>query len=378
MRKTILSLIGISLLVGAFFMSQKIASNKKKQKPKVEKVKKVAAVSTAKNSLQPISITTNGVLKAKNRLSIFSETQGIFKKGSHLFRPGQIYKKGETLVSIDATEYFSIVQASRSNFQQLLTSLIPDLTLDYPTVKDKWLTYLNDLNPQKSLPELPGFENNQEKYFITGRGLVQAYFNIKNQEERLKKYRIVAPFTGTLTTSEVTEGSLIRQGQLLGEFIDTSVYELEINLSQKDLGAISTGQKVLLKSLESPQKFTGKISRINKSINTSSQTISIFVEVRNPKLTSGQYLEAIILGESIPNAIKLNRKLLRDESSLFIVVNRQLKEIAVTPVYFFKDEVIVTGIPEGSLLLQRPIPSAFNGMLVEIQEDASKVSSNLK
>ncbi len=48
----------------------------------------------------------------------------------------------------------------------------------------------------------------KENYFITGRGIVSSYYNLKNLEQRLSKYVISAPFSGILTEALVTEGTL--------------------------------------------------------------------------------------------------------------------------------------------------------------------------
>ena len=59
------------------------------------------------------------------------------------------------------------------------------------------------------------------------------YYSIKNIEKRLSKYNITAPFNGVLTEALVTKGTLIRPGQKLGEFIDTSVFEIELAIEKR-------------------------------------------------------------------------------------------------------------------------------------------------
>ncbi len=49
----------------------------------------------------------------------------------------------------------------------------------------------------------------------------------------MSKYTIKAPFKGILTEALVTEGTLIRNNQKLGEYIDPSLYEMEVSLGKK-------------------------------------------------------------------------------------------------------------------------------------------------
>ena len=53
---------------------------------------------------------------------------------------------------------------------------------------------------------------------------------------------ISAPFSGILTEALVTEGTLIRNGQKLGEFIDPSDYEMEVNISKSYANLLKVGE----------------------------------------------------------------------------------------------------------------------------------------
>ena len=69
-----------------------------------------------------------------------------------------------------ASEYYASVQSAKSNFYNSITSIMPDLRLDYPQAFPKWQSYLNNLNIDKSLPALPEMTSEKEKYFINNRG----------------------------------------------------------------------------------------------------------------------------------------------------------------------------------------------------------------
>jgi multidrug resistance efflux pump len=60
---------------------------------------------------------------------------------------------------------------------------------------------------------------------------------------------------------QVTEGTLVRAGQKLGEFIDPTQYELEVAVSKTYADMLSIGQKVDLKNLDKTKSFIGKIER---------------------------------------------------------------------------------------------------------------------
>ncbi|MBT8244018.1 MAG: HlyD family efflux transporter periplasmic adaptor subunit [Winogradskyella sp.] len=365
MRNIILSILGILLIVGAYFIGKEISNSKKKQRPAPEKVIKTVFTDTVQNGTVQIIIPANGNLVAKRRIELYSEVQGVFKSGRKLFRPGQEYRKGEVLIPIDAAEHYANVQASKSLLYNAIAAIMPDLRLDFPEVFQKWQNYLNTFDMDKTTPKLPEMTSEKENYFITGRGIVSSYYNVNNLEQRLVKFNIRAPFTGIITEALVTEGSLIRNGQKLGEYIDPTTYEMEVALSKTFANLLKVGETVQLNNLEKTQEFTGTVSRINGSIDATTQTITAYIEVKDKSLKEGMYLEANLNAKSEPEAIEINRSLVLDGNQIFVIRDNILDVIDVTPVYFSDAKAVIKGVPNGTIMLSRPVPGAYAGMAVK-------------
>lgn len=370
MRKILLSIIGVVIIALAVIVSYYVVKNSTKAKPKVEKVVKTVFSEVVKNSTVPITIPANGTLVAKNKLELFSEVQGVFQRSSNDFKAGQPYKKGQTLISINSSEYFASVQSAKSNLYNLITSIMPDLRLDYPSVFPAWQAYLSNFDIGKGVNPLPETNDEKANYFITGRGIMTAYYNVKNLEQRLSKYNIRAPFNGIITEALVTKGSLIRPGQKLGEFIDTSVYELELSIGKTFTDLLQIGEKVKLNATDDDTSYVGKVTRVNGRIDQATQTVQVFVEVKGASLKEGMYLEAQLEAKEETNAIKISRKLLIDGSEIFIVRDSILDIIKVNPVYFSPKEVVIKGVPDGTKILSKSLPGAYAGMLVKIYDES--------
>ncbi|QNJ97053.1 efflux RND transporter periplasmic adaptor subunit [Constantimarinum furrinae] len=380
MRNILLFAIGAILIVAAIFAANAIIDSNTQTRPPAEKIIKTVYTEVVTNTTIPIIIPANGNLVAKNRLELYSEVQGIFQYSSRDFKAGQTYNRGETLLRINSSEYYASVQAAKSDFVNLITSLMPDLRLDYPEAFPKWERYLNNFNIDQSTPALPEITSEKEKYFITGRGVFSSYYSVKNLEQRLGKYSITAPFNGVLTEALVTRGTLIRSGQKLGEFIDTSVYEVELGIAKNFSDLLKEGEKVSLTALEGSKTYTGTVSRINGRIDQTTQTIKVFVEVQGDDLKEGMYMEAMLEAREEPNAIKIARKLLVDEREIFIVKDSILEVMTVDPVYFSSEEVVLKGVPDGTEILSRTVPGAYAGMLVKIGNESTtqQADSTLK
>jgi multidrug efflux pump subunit AcrA (membrane-fusion protein) len=378
MRNIILSIIGVVLIIASIFFAKKLIDNKNKPRPVSPKVIKTVFVDTVENATIPIVLPANGNLTAKQRVELYSEVQGIFRTGNKLFKPGQTYRRGETLIRIDASEYYASVQSAKSNLYNAIAAIMPDLRLDFPEVFQKWQTYLNNFDLAKSTPELPKMTSEKENYFITGRGIVSSYYNVKNLEQRLSKYNIAAPFDGILTEALATEGSLVRNGQKLGEFINPKVYEMEVAISKSFANILKVGEKVSLSNLDKTESYSGTVSRVNGSIDPNTQTITAFIEVAHENLKEGMYLEASLNAKDIEDAIEINRNLLLDDQKIFVVNDSLLDVIPVRPIHFSDTKVVLKDVPNGTIILNRTVPGAYAGMLVkpfEPKANAAKSST---
>lgn len=376
MRKIILSILGVVLVIASIFVAKAIIESNTKERPPAKKVIKTVYVQTVNNGTVPIVIPANGTVTALQKNTIFSEVEGIFRRSSKPFRPGQQYSKGQVLLQIDAAEYAANVRASKSELYNKIAAVMPDLRLDYPEAYPKWEAYLNSFDVNKSLAPFPKTSSDQENYFISGRGIVSGYYNIKNQETRLNKFTIVAPYNGVLTEALVTEGSLVRPGQKLGEFIDPSEYELEVAVRKSFSDLLKVGENVSLNNLEGTQQFQGEVSRVNSKIDANSQTVQVFIKIKDSKVKEGMYLEANLEARNVENALSIARNLLVDQDKVYVVEKNTLQLVQIDPVHFSSESVVITGLDNGAKLISAPVPGAFVGMPVEIIENSSIAKTN--
>lgn len=366
MRKYISVGLGIVILIASFFIVKiMIASNQKPQR-KAKKIIKTVFIDVVKNKDIPIIINTNGNLVAKNKIEIFSEVQGILQATSKDFKAGTFYKKGETILKINNEEHFANLQAQKSNLFNAITSIMPDIRLDFPNEYEKWQAYLSSFNFNKAIPKLPEVNSEKEKFFISGRNIYTSYFNVKNMEVRLNKYIIRAPYNGILTEALVNRGSLVRQGQKLGEFINPSVYELEVAINTKYINLLKVGNTVALQNLDNSKNWTGKVTRVNSKVNQTSQTVKIYIQLTGNELKEGMYLEANLNVKKETDAYELPRKLLVNNEKIFILKDSVLDLVKVNLVFLKKNTVVIKGLENGTKVLIKNVPGAYKGMPVKV------------
>ncbi|WP_457611377.1 efflux RND transporter periplasmic adaptor subunit [Lutibacter sp.] len=372
MRKIISITLAIVLILSSILLAKYLINNKKKPKPKVEKIVKTVFTKTVNNTSIPIVITATGNLTAKNKIDIYAEVQGVLEKTKKEFKEGTLFYKGETIIKINSDEFYANLKAQKSNLFNSIIAIMPDIRLDYPSEYSKWQKYIKDFDLNKNLQKLPETTSEKEKFFISGRGITTAYYNVKNLEVKFNKFTLKAPFNGILTESLVNPGTLIRVGQKLGEFIDPSVYEMGVAVKSEFKNLLQIGKQVELNNLEKTKKWIGKVVRINGKVDSDTQTIKVFIEVRGKNLKEGQYLEASLLAKSENNAFEVSRNLLIENSKLFIVKDSILNLVTINPIFENKNSVVIKGLENGTQLLSKPIPGAHSGMLVKIAIENKK------
>ncbi|MCK5537503.1 MAG: HlyD family efflux transporter periplasmic adaptor subunit [Bacteroidales bacterium] len=365
MRKYISIFIAVLILVGAFFIARKFVQNKTKKKPQIAKIIKTVFTETVRNTEIPIIISTSGNLVAKNKIELYSEVQGVLRVSSKEFKAGTYYKKGETIISINNEEQKASLLSLKSNLFNALTGIMPDIRIDYPEEYEKWKAYLSRFDMNKPVESLPETKTDKEKFFISSRNIYTSYYSYKNIETRLNKYRLSAPYSGVLTEAIVSSGSLVRAGQKLGEFINTSVYELEVAVNIAFNHLLKIGNKVELSNLEGDKNWTGTVRRVNGKADQATQTIKVYIQVSGKGLHDGMYLAASLKAKSESNAYELPRNLLVNNNSLFVLKDTLLDLVKIDAVYFNKENVVVKGLADGTQVLIKPIPGAYIGMPVK-------------
>ena len=307
------------------------------------------------------SIHVSGNLKSYNRIELFSEVNGVLLNQN--FRTGTKFNKGEVMVDLDATELKYTLKAQKSNFLNQVARLMGDIELDYAEEKNKWIGFLEAIDVDKTLPELPEISNKTFKRYLAGKNILNAYYSIKSQENRLEKYTITAPFNGTLIEANLKKGTLVRAGQKLGEFIEKGIYELEAEISNKDLSFVTIGNEVHLSSSDLSKSWKGEVRRINDIVN-SSQKVSVFITVEGNDLKEGLFLEGKIRGKTFNGVVEVDRKLLHDKK-LFVVEDSLLIEKNVEVLYVFGEKALVNQLDSGETIVTGNIKGLISGMRVK-------------
>ena len=368
-RQIIIIISAVAIIVCGKLLSNVLATPKERPPKKTGPAAISVYIETVKNDTIPIFVETTGLLQAKNRLELFSEVQGIMLTTQKPFKKGIEYNKGETLLKINAAEQEAQVTAQRSVYLGKLSAVMPDIRADYNEDYKTWSDYLNSLSANQPLAKLPKVESEKLRSFLIGRNILSDYYQLQNAEINLSKYTIRAPYKGILVEANVDPGTVVRQGQNLGVFIQPKVYELEANVDATSARKLKLNQEVELYLSDNPnKKWLGNISRLVNSIDAATQLTSFYVQAEASNLQDGMYLTAKVKANKVKNAYEVNRSLLVNENQLYVVKDSTLKLKEVKVEFQNKNTTVVSGLENGTQILTTVPPSAFDGMKIKVAQ----------
>ena len=85
-------------------------------------------------------------------------------------------------------------------------------------------------------------------------------------------------------------------------------------------------------------------------------------------------LEANVPVKTMVEAIEINRKLLVENKSVYVVKNNVLDLININPVHFNENTVVIKGLQNGAQLINKPVAGAYAGMPVKIFKETTNTA----
>ncbi len=357
---------GFAILVMAFLVKNYLAASAEEKAPVKRSQGSLVMYQEIKADSVAISIPIDGPVQAFNKIELFSEVSGVVNRSSAKFKEGQAYAEGEVFLDLDDSEAKSAYRSARSNFISLIGQVLPDIKLDYPERYDAYYKYLQVLNQSQNLLSPPQENLEKLKLFLSGRGFYSSYQSAESARVRLAKYQLKAPFDGSLTEALVEPGQLVRAGQILGEFIGEGQFEMLANISPSQARMISIGDSVSLHSTDGQREYRGVLYRINEKVDPATQSIGVFIRLEGADIIDGEYLRGDLSGNSLANAMQIDRKLLIDENSLYQIVDSSLQVLQIEILHSDPEHIIFTAPDSVLRIPSGKIPGAYPGMKVRL------------
>ena len=374
MKKNVLrGLAGLAILAFGLMVMNALIGMKGTPpvKPRSASARLVKVMPALSADLAP-KVSIEGRVQALNRMTVLSEVNGVLPVGGKEFREGVAYGEDEAMLRLDDSELRASLVAQRSQWLQLLAGALADLQVDFPDRADVWFDLVQTLDVTAALPPLPEAASDRERLYLTSRGIVSGYHNIKANEARLEKFTVRAPFEGVVVGAQVQPGSMVRAGQPVGTLVGTGTYEVKSAVHARHLPLLKSGNAVALRDETGAVVASGEVSRISGNVDPTTQSASVFCEVTSKDgraLRDGRFLSGHVEGRPLEGVMALNEVLLTGNGTeVFVVKDGLLALVPVEVLHRDADVVLVRGLEPGMQVLAEPVAGAYEGMLVELAQ----------
>ncbi len=348
---------------GAYLM---LSKNKKKIEKSTKSEKKIVyvPVSKVKNKMKSFSLISYGQITPHTELIVSFEVQGKLEKGNLAMKPGVNFKKGQILYRINNEEAFYTLSGRKSALANLILSVMPDIEMDFPSEKDKWLQFLEDLNPALILPKFPKVNSDKERLFLTSRNIYTEYFNVSGLEARMDKYLWIAPFNGSVIDIYAEPGSVVNPGMQVAKIIKTGDYEVKVPISMNLVEEYKQKSTANFTTSSGELVAMGKIIRISNVVNQKTQSADVYYSVsplKGKRVYNGMFVNVEINRESTEKTMTIPRTAVKN-GKVNIVEKGKLIAKPIQIIGAKPDSIFVTGLSDGILVV-----------LEQVEEQGSEV-----
>ena len=298
---------------------------------------------------------------------IYARTNGYLRKW--YVDIGARVKQGQLLAVIETPEVDQQLQQARSN---LLTA---QANLELASItKTRYLGLLKtNAVSQQDVDNAVGTYNANKAIVEADQAAVDQYTALVSFE------KVYAPFDGVVTARNTDIGDLINSGSGGGVKTDLfhiaqpGVLRVYVNVPEEYSQGVTVGMTADLSLAEFPTRtFRGKLVRTADSINVTTRTLLIEIDVDNPTgtLLTGSYAEVHLKVPEHKSTLILpvNTLLFRSEGlRVGIVKDGKVVLTAVTPGHDFGDRIeIVSGLTPDDQVIVNPPDSLVSGQAVQI------------
>lgn len=311
---------------------------------------------TVQSILEQRSLTALGTLKANQSANISPRIAGqIVNLG---IDDGKTVSKGDVLVKLDSREQQSKVNEVRIEMNDA----------------DRKLKTMKTLYARKAI---------SKDELDAQTALVQRLkANLESQLVNLDYHTIKAPFSGVLGFSDVSQGALVTNNEVITTLDDLSKMRLSFELPENSLRFISPGTQVIAQTDNWPdQKFVGTISAINPRIDATNLTFSSLAIINNKddKLRPGMPVRITIMQQPQESIVIPARSVLFDGNEQYVYVidkhNKTNKRFITVGQATEKSMTVLDGLEVGERIVDQGVIKAKDGASVNIVGDYSDTTN---
>lgn len=268
------------------------------------------------------TVEASGTINPVNTVSVGSTVSGLIKEIYVDFN--SVVKKGQVLAQIDPAIFEATVkqqQAAIVNAQANLAKLQANADYSRKTFNRYQNLYKRNFISKSDLDQAKStYQADMAQIAAAKAQIVQAQAQYKTALTNLDYTKITAPVDGMIISREIDVGQPVAASFQAPELFtiaqDLKKMQIEVNVSEADIGKVEKGQSVIYTLDGYPDsEFYGKVTQVRISPTTVSNvvTYSVIVEVENEdlKLKPGMTANVQIVTKKVENVYCVSNSALK-------------------------------------------------------------------
>jgi RND family efflux transporter MFP subunit len=335
-----------------------------------------------------------GTVTPKVLVEVVPQVSGKVVYVNPEFKAGGFIRAGEKLLQIDPRDYELAVRQA----QALVADAQVNLDLEKAEAQlapKQWEALYPNTEPTSALvlrePQIRQAEARLES----------AKAQLATAELNLERTQLSLPIDAVIMSEKVDLGQFVVTGQSIGVAYGTRSVEIELPLQDEELawfdmpgnpvspnGKQSSTKRTIAQvkaNFAGPEhSWTGYVRRTTGQIDTTSRQVSVVVEVpepfknsdSRPPLFPGMFVEVLIEGKVLKNAVAVPRDAVRNGTEVWVVEDGRLHIHPLNIVRTDKDfAYTVSGLDDGAQIVVSALDIVTEGMKVRTKAEADANSA---
>jgi RND family efflux transporter MFP subunit len=337
------------------------------------------------------TVEAMGQVMPAREITLGSRVSGEVVHQAEAFTPGRRVDEGTELLRIDPADYEATLLQRRSELQQARADLA--LEQGQQTVARQEFELLGeDIEAVNDALILRKPQLEQARARVTA-----AEAAVRQAELALARTRIRAPFPAQVLSREVALGSQVSAGQALGRLAGTGQYWVEAAVPLAKLRWLTfdsnpdaPGAPVSLYHdtvWPAGQSREGRLTQLVGELDDTARMARVLITIEDPlalaqsagqpPLILGAFVRAEIQGQPLQDVVRLERRLVRRNYTVWVMADRKLaiRDVGIT----FRDQqyaYIGTGLEDGDQVITSALASVVGGARLRLEGDNPEGNDN--
>jgi RND family efflux transporter MFP subunit len=388
MKKVVLPIAIV--LIGFAVAAVLIASGPKLEPQPADTLAPLVRVVEARPQTLQLSARTYGTVVPRTESELIPEVDGRVVSVSPQLVAGGFFNAGDVLLQIETVDYDVALEQARAGLAR------SNSELENAT---RTLARQRSLKTRGATSDAER-DDAQNRVTVAEATVREAEARLSRARRDLARTRIIAPYDGRVRSEQVDVGQFVKRGTAVGSIYAVDFAEVRLPIQDEELAFLNLpltradpaapASPVILRARFAGQQHSweGQVVRTEGELDPATRMVNIVarvpapyaVEGDRPPLAVGLFVDAEIMGNTVPNLVRLPRTALRAGGRVLIVDDEsRLRFRAVTVLRGDQDEVLISeGLSAGEWVCVSPLQSTADGMRVRVADEPAPAVATMR